>query len=663
MGYSGLIVIWARRILTIPLGLLLLVLILVTLVVLQISGSFLDHDYYSDELRKADVYEFALGEVLTLALDEARQLKGEDLPDEFEENPLVTSGLSTEEIVGSVNTAIPPDWVQSIVEQVFEELGRYLTGERDKFEVTIRAGERVGPIVAEVKDLLRKADAYNLLFEELVTPNATDLVVDKLPLGLTLDGEDVVSSVRRVVDPNWVQFQVEAALDELTPYVEGSRDSFEIKVQLSDRVEIALAEVKSLLRKADAYDLLYDEVVEPRFTEQFAQFDVSIDLAGLIGVAGVELPVDITVSNDEILSVLRDVAAPDWVQEQAETAIDNAGRYLTGRADTFSINVSLVENKADARDAIERLVREKVQGVADGLPVCDAAALTDIVLSRGAAALGCIPAQFSVAELVEQASGEVSKAVAEALNAIPDDIVFADTDLRKALSDAGASENLDLVDDVRRIIDEGWSYTNVELREDLRREVDEEAVERLDDIRAFLADGWTYTEVDFREDIDSVGDADALDDLDSIRRNLDRARTLSLLIVLPALLLLVAIGLLGGQGWRGRVAWSAAFLVAISGITFLAFGPVYSVFGETWLDNAREEALEEIDIDGDFQGTERLVADRAFDIAESMVNGIASGIALKSLLLLIVGGVALAASIFWEKILSLARRSKPQPES
>ena len=655
--------IWARRILTIPLGLLLLVLILVTLVVLQISGSFLDHDYYSAELRKADVYEFALVDVLTLALDEARQLEGEDLPDEFEDNPLVTSGLSTEEIVASVNAAIPPDWVQSIVEQVFEELGRYLTGQRDEFEVTVRAGERVGPIVAEVKDLLRKADAYNLLFEELVTPNATDLVVDKLPLGLTLDGEDVVSSVRRVVDPNWVQLQVEAALDELTPYVDGSRDSFEIEVQLSDRVEIALAEVKSLLRKADAYDLLYDEVVEPRFTAQFAQFDGAIDLAGLIGVAGVELPVDVTVSDEEILSVLREAADPDWVQEQSEIAIDNAGRYLTGRANTFSINISLVDNKADASDAIARLVRGKVQEVADGLPVCDAAVLTDIVLSQGAAALGCIPAQFSVTELLEQASEEVSKAVAEALNAIPDNIVFADTDLRKALSDAGAGENLDLVDDVRRIIDEGWSYTDAELREDLRREVDEEAVERLDDVRAFLADGWTYTEVDFREDIDSVGDADALDNLDLVRRNLDRARTLRLLIVLPALLLLVAIGFLGGRGWRGRVAWSAAFLVAISAITFLAFGPVYSVFGETQLDDAREEALEEIDIDGDFQGTERLVADRAFDIAESMVNGIASGIALKSLLLLIVGGVALAASIFWDKILSLVRRSKPQPES
>ena len=652
--------IWVRRILTVPLGLLLLVLILVTLVVLQVSGSFLDHDYYSAQLREADIYEFALVDVLTSALDEARQLEGEDLGG-LEENPLITSGLSTEDIVASVNAAIPPDWVQSIVEQVFEELGRYITGQRDEFEVTVQAGERVGPIVDEVKTLLRKADAYNLLFDELVTPNATDLVVDKLPLGLTLDGEDVVSSVRNVVDPDWVQQQVELALVELTPYVEGSRDSFEIKVQLSDRAEIALVEVKLLLRKADAYDVLYDEVVEPRFTAQFAQFEGSIDLAGLIGVAGVELPVDVTVSNEEMLSVLREAADPAWVQEQAEIAFDSVGSYLTGRADTFSIDVSLAENKTRARDSIARLVRGKVAEAAEGLPVCDPDLLRDIALSQSATTLACIPSQFSVADMVEQASGEVTEAVAEALNAIPDNIVFTDTDLRKALSDAGAGGNLDLVDDVRRIVDEGWSYTEVDLREHLREEVNDEAVETLDDIRAFLADGWTYTDVDFREDVESVGDANALDNLDRLRENLDRARTLRLLIVLPALLLLVAIGFLGGRSWRGRVAWAAAFLLAVSGVILLAFGPVYTLVGEPRLDDARQEFLGKIDVSDNFENTERLIANKAFDIVESMVNGIASGIATKAFVLLFIGGVALAASVFWDKILTRARRSAPQP--
>ena len=99
------IMIWVRRFITIPNGVLLFVLLLVTLVVLQINGTFLDPDYYPEELRKTNIYEFALVDLLTSALDEAREL---DPPEDLDENPLVTSGLSTQDIVSSVNRAVPP---------------------------------------------------------------------------------------------------------------------------------------------------------------------------------------------------------------------------------------------------------------------------------------------------------------------------------------------------------------------------------------------------------------------------------------------------------------------------------------------------------------------------------------------------------------------------
>ena len=82
--------IWLRRILTIPLVLVLLPLLLVALVVLQVSGTFLDPDYYPKLLRESDAYEFLLVDVMTSALEEARELDDEDLPEEFDENPLVT---------------------------------------------------------------------------------------------------------------------------------------------------------------------------------------------------------------------------------------------------------------------------------------------------------------------------------------------------------------------------------------------------------------------------------------------------------------------------------------------------------------------------------------------------------------------------------------------
>ena len=198
--------IWLGRLISVPVGLVFLVLLLLTLVLLRVSNTFLDPGYYSEELDKANVYEFALNDALVLAIDEYRQRPA---PEGLDENPLTTSGLSTEDIVSSVNRALPPEWVQELVDQSFDQVGRYLTGERDEFEVTVRAGDRAEQLVEEVKGLMRKADAYELLFKRVVDPRVRDAVApgQKLPLGVEFPPDRLVESVRTIVPPAWVQGQ------------------------------------------------------------------------------------------------------------------------------------------------------------------------------------------------------------------------------------------------------------------------------------------------------------------------------------------------------------------------------------------------------------------------------------------------------------------------
>ena len=131
------------RMISIPLGVVFFVLLLLTLMFLQVNDTFLDPDFYPEEMRKADVYEFVLVDLLTSAIDERRELERQKVGEGLEETPLITSGLSTQDIVLSVNRAVPPVWVQGLVEQSFDQVGRYLTGERDEFEFTLRAGEQV----------------------------------------------------------------------------------------------------------------------------------------------------------------------------------------------------------------------------------------------------------------------------------------------------------------------------------------------------------------------------------------------------------------------------------------------------------------------------------------------------------------------------------------
>ena len=349
--------IWIRRLFTIPLGLALLVLLLLAVVLLEVSDTFLNPDYYPEELRKANIYEFALVDLATSYLVEARKLEGDSLPEGFDENPLVTIGLSNEEIVSSLNRAIPPAWVQSIVEQVFEEAGKYITGQRDEFAVTVRAGEgQVAAIVSEAKFLLRKANAYDMMVDELLTPQAKAALDQKLPFGLNITAEQLVTSAQRVAPKEWVQQQVEAVLDEVTPYVTGERDTFTIRVELAGRVAIAVDEIKDLLRQADAYELLYDEVIEPTIAGRLDEI--------------VQLPFEITITEDEVVAALREVAPPEWVQEQVEAVIDLAGLYIGGETDSLSISINLEENKRAARrvivDAVDRTLRE----TADRLPAC-----------------------------------------------------------------------------------------------------------------------------------------------------------------------------------------------------------------------------------------------------------------------------------------------------
>jgi hypothetical protein len=655
--------IWIGRLFSLVLGVVLFALLLVTLVLLRVSDTFLDPGFYPRELENADIYEFVLVDLLSTALDEARELPPEKFSDEIDENPLETSGLSSERIVEAINRAVPPEYVQGLVEQSFDQFGRYLTGERDEFTFTLMAGDQVAIMVDEVKALLREADAYELLFSQGVEPAIRDAVTLELPLGVDVSSGRLVESVRAIVPPDWVRDQVEGTLDEATPYFLGEKDRFEIRVQLSDRVEVALEEVKSILREVDAFELLYTEVVEPAV---LTNLDASVDL-----------PFGVEVTQEEILSALREVAPPEWVQEQVEILIDDASPYLTGKEDRFSTEISLVENKRLAGEVIAELVNSRLDAVIESLPKCQTRAEIAAALQGATGGLpSCVPSELSVSQLIDRSGIDVAGTVQKAvLGSIPNRIRFTDSQVLSALKQAGAGDNADLVDDVREILRDGWVYTDEDMKTDLA-ELDDEAVENLESIRAFLADGWTYTDIDFKEhlakydpiplsgeDLFFVPDT-PLEQLNIVRKWLDWARTFRWVIYVPMILLLVVVGFLGGRGWSGRVIWASSFLLVSAGIIVVIAGPVYSSLSSSGFDQAREEALKEIDkeADQDFLNTSRLVANKSIDVGESIANDFVSGIRNSAVNLALISLVAILIAVFWNAITDVIIRYWPEKD-
>ncbi len=634
-----------RRILLIPVSLVFFVFLLLTLILLQLSDTFLKPDFYTSELDENGVYEFVLVNLLTVALEDRRAMEEAESEDDIDDTPLQTSGLTTDQIVASVNRAVPPEWVQELVEQAFEEFGNYITGRTDDFTFTLKAGDRVDTVVKEIKSLLTRADAYDLLYDRELIPRIEDASQKELPLGIEVTGDRLVSAARSIIPPEWVQEQVENILDEVTPYLKGDSDTFTIRIPLSGRVGIAIAEIKQLLRETDVYDLVYDEVIAPQVTEQ---------LGDTIG----GLPFGVTVSSDEVVSALREVAPPAWVQQQAERLLDEASPYLTGQVDSFETEVSLVDNKRQARRVLTELAERKIHGQIDALPTCRTIDQARAALSGGSGSLpSCIPPNIDANEVLGRLGINVGAEVARfVLAPIPSSITFSDLQLRNALEAAGAGANLEQLDDIRSLLGNGWTYTQDDLREDLTENGDESDFETLQDLRSFLADGWTYTRADFAEDITDERGAGTMEDIDLVRDILKTFRTYQWLIYVSMVIFLVVMGFLGGRGWSGRIKWGSSSLLVSAAIIFILFGPVYAVGSSIGLDNARDQALEEINSADDYSETARLAANKGFDIAESISDGFASNIAVSSLTLVIIAAILLTVAILWSQIVGLVRR-------
>ena len=559
--------------------------------------------------------------------------------------------LPADRVISAARIVAPPEWVQGQVEAALDEVTPYLIGKRDSFAINVPLSDRAEIALREVTSLLRETYDYSRLFDEVVKPAVKKAADEKLPLGVHFESGRLVEAARKTVTPAWLQSQVENALDEAGPYFVGRTDTFEINVQLADRAEIALDEIKALLRDADAYELLYSEVVEP-------------ELRRAIG-GSVELPFGVSVTEDEVLSALRQVAPPQWVQERAEEVIDDAAPYLTGQVDSFESRVSLVENKQAAREVISDLVSGRAADLIGRLPRCGSLAEAGAALlnrdSRGFPR--CIAPDLSADQILGRLGLDIAETVTRlVLGPVPDHAVLDDRQLRRSLVQAGAGGNLDFLDqvrellrdgrtytqddltrnlaerggdvvdtldEVREILRDGWTYTQDDLRRDLAEQGDD-IVETLDGVRAFLApDGWTYTEADFHEYLidlpplpepftgrvraeDPAARARRLDDVvgtldtarDYLKRSFELYRTFRWVVFLLLISLLASIGFLGGRSWPGRVGWAAAFLLVASGLVFLIWGPaydnlaksgpIYQAAGIDDLDELREEALDRI---------------------------------------------------------------------
>ncbi len=343
---------YTRRALAVVLGAIFLLSLLATLAFVRLNGTLLEPRFYPGLVQSSDVYRFVMVDVLTSAIDETRRMDADQFGGVFRENPVVASGLATPQIAEAIHRGLPPGDLDKLASPILVQVGEYLRGDRDRVRVKLDAGTHVRDVTAELHTLMRESGAYGSLIERELEPRVREAAGEMLGadenvsvwmeylFGDSADAEDWV--VRVVMSPltaDWLAGQVEHVLDEVAAYLVGETDDFEIRVGLTGaEVERAFEESKSILREADAYEIVYSGVVEPTLTDVLQPV--------------IRYPDGATATREEVIDALRQAAPPSWVQQEAEAIIDHVGPYLVGRSDSFSTEIDLRDNKREAATAL-----------------------------------------------------------------------------------------------------------------------------------------------------------------------------------------------------------------------------------------------------------------------------------------------------------------------
>jgi len=643
-------VIWIRRFLANILISVVIVLFMAFLVVGRVNATLGNPDFYIDQLRKADMYNFIYDKALPTAIDELdSEVKLDDTT--FELSPRVKAA-----IVSAARQALPPAWIQARVEDTLSEVLPYLTGDTEEFSVTVPLKDRVAGLGEALKDTLHDEEVFNELYNSAVE-YAVDQGMEGLkgaPFDLGLSREELTSAIETLVSKDWLIEQFDGAVDEIVPYLTGDEEHFAIRLELKSRVDAAVDVAKQLLARPETYDYLFDEVVAPVVTEQLG--------------STIRLPYGITVTQDEVVDAVREVLPQAWLERRLGEIMDEAALYLKGDSDTFEVVVPLADRKAAALEVVGELADRKAEEVMASLPACSLAEAQDIV--QNPPPFGQLPPCRPTGITYQQLKGLLGIDLGPAIDGligvpIPDEFRFTLADLQQVAGEG----NVDVLDTAREYVSEGWTYTDTDMREAL----DEEAEERLDEVRGWIMDGFTFTEEDLREWMEGGGgpfsepqgmdtpewgkvrfalaeeefrgeslayQKDVLDDIDTVRGWLGLGRKWFSIAGWGIIAILaVLIGFLGGRNWPSRLMWAAAPLLLASVIAYALYGPVYAMVASPRL---HQFILDQVHQAGDVP---QVFTDKAVTVATNLMDTFMAGIANQALVVLVVTGLVVVGAI------------------
>jgi|GEM_PF-579698 hypothetical protein len=617
--------IWVRRLIAIGLGILMIPLLIVTLLSLRVNDTFLEEQFYKDQLVEADIYNFLYTDALTVAIDQEIEKAG-GMP--------LNINLTTEEIVEAIQATLPPDWIQHEVELAIDDAVPYLTGETDELSLTIGLSERADGALIVIQRLLNSMDIHATLFDEAIPDgiaNSYGPEID-IALGITLTAEEVASSIEVVITPEVLEDLQTQVAEDIGPYLTGKSETFTFNIPLAEQVDVIRREFRRILQGVDLKPFILDEVLDPALDEFLNE--------------GVELPLGVVITRAEIRQATEAALTPEWVDAQADTLVNGILPYLTGESDRFTVSVPVRDRIDVAVVTLTATVDQKYTALLNSLPACTPSQVIQIAL--GAAdptSLLCTIPGLTV-ELLKSGLGiDPLDFLAQSItDQLPTTITFTEQDL---LAGIGSGEESDTLDDVRTAIRDGWTLDETDLRK-LLTALDPASLDNLDYVRETIRDGWNWTEDDLLElvyEIDDPSYGEDIEDFNDTRGYIDRARSWSFGLPLLSLLLLLMTGFIGGRKWITKLGWAAGALFISALVVSVFSGPLYDTLAKDELEKERSERIATADDQLEVLLIEK-IADTGLQIGDVFFDGVES----RAMILLLVGGVVMGGSVVFSII-------------
>ncbi|MFQ5996476.1 MAG: hypothetical protein ACE5KP_02505 [Dehalococcoidales bacterium] len=613
--------IWLRRIIALPLALTFIILVILLLVIFRVNATLGNPDFYNDQLRQADVYNFVYKDVLPAALEEA------GISDDTSE-----AGINIKPyIIDVVEQTLPPEWLQVQVEQSINQVVPYVWGDTESFKVNVPLKDRVEALAQTAKDTLHKEEVFPVFYDQTI-----DLMLDKItpdmeemPLPFALTRDEMATILRTVLPADWALMQIDSAIDEVVPYFTKDKAQFTIQVDIADRLDALEVVVVDILKKPETYDYLFEEIMAPAIKQNTQEL--------------ASLPFGVTLTDDEILAVVKETLPLEWYQARVTDIVGQIFAYLRGDEESLDVVIPIADRKPAMAQALGKLADQKLESLIDSLPVCTTGQLIDLILNPPLDNLPeCRPIDMTYQELKGLLGIDISIIIAPLVDiGIPDQWVLSDAELRQVF---GGGDDGDFLSQAQELVQEGLTYTDEDLRADLGTDY-----ETMEDFRRQIADGFLFTEKELRDRLRSQGD-EQLQTFDSVRSALGTVRQWSLVVWLIPVLMLLAVGALGGRGWRSKLIWAAAVLAIMAIIAYIIFGPLFSAMVQPRIDDALLPVVSQAE---DFQA---LVVGKGITIVQNAIASFVGGIKSQALGILGASLVLIGVGIAWPFLAKIRQR-------